>query len=61
MSVLRIEQDFYDLTTAYLTKVQPQNVLYAEMFFDPQAHTTRGIAFDTVIRGMVAARRRGRS
>ena len=52
MSVLRTEQDFYDLTTAYLTKVHSQNVLYAEMFFDPQAHTTRGIAFDAVIRGI---------
>ena len=35
MSVLRTEQDFFDLTTAYLTKVHSQNVLYAEMFFDP--------------------------
>ena len=52
MSVLVTEQDFYDLTTAYLTKAHSQNVLYAEMFFDPQAHTTRGIAFDTVIRGI---------
>ena len=52
MSVLLTEQDFYDLTTAYLTKAHSQNVLYAEMFFDPQAHTTRGIAFDTVIRGI---------
>ena len=52
MSVLRTEQDFFDLTTAYLTKVHSQNVLYAEMFFDPQAHTTRGVDFDTVIRGI---------
>ena len=52
MSVLRTEQDFFDLTTAYLTKVHSQNVLYAEMFFDPQAHTTRGIALETVIRGI---------
>ena len=52
MSVLVTEQDFRDLTTAYLTKAHSQNVSYAEMFFDPQAHTTRGIAFDTVIRGI---------
>ena len=52
MSVLVTEQDFYDLTTAYLTRAHSQNVLYAEMFFDPQAHTTRGIAYDTVIRGI---------
>ena len=41
MSVLRTEQDFFDLTTAYLTKVHSQNVLYAEMFFDPK-RTPRG-------------------
>ena len=52
MSVLLTEQDFHDLTTAYLTKAHSQNVLYAEMFFDPQAHTTRGIAYNTVIRGI---------
>ena len=52
MSVLLTEQDFCALTTAYLTKAHSQNVLYAEMFFDPQAHTTRGIAYDTVIRGI---------
>ena len=52
MSVLLTERDFHDLTTAYLTRAHSQNVIYAEMFFDPQAHTTRGIAFDTVIRGI---------
>ena len=52
MSVLLTEQDFHDLTTAYLAKAHSQNVIYAEMFFDPQAHTTRGIAFETVIRGI---------
>lgn len=52
MSVLLQEQDFYDLTTAYLEKAHAQNVVYAEIFFDPQAHTGRGIAFDTVIRGI---------
>ena len=52
MSVLLTEHDFHDLTNAYLTRAHSQNVLYAEMFFDPQAHTTRGIAFDSVIRGI---------
>ncbi len=52
MSVLLVEQDFYDLTYAYLEKAHTQNVVYAEMFFDPQAHTTRGISFDTVINGI---------
>ena len=52
MSVLVTEQDFYDLTTAYLTRAHSQNVLYAEIFFDPQAHTARGIAYDTVIGGI---------
>jgi adenosine deaminase len=52
MGVLLVEQDFYDLTYRYLEKAQAQNVVYAEMFFDPQAHTSRGISFDTVIRGI---------
>jgi adenosine deaminase len=51
MKVLVGEQDFYDLMYAYLTKARSQNVLYAEIFFDPQAHTGRGVAFDTLIRG----------
>lgn len=52
MDVLRVEQDFYELTYAYLAKAHSQQVLYAEMFFDPQAHTSRGVAFATVIRGI---------
>lgn len=52
MNVLRVEQDFYDLTYAYLAKAHSQQVLYVEMFFDPQAHTSRGVAFATVIRGI---------
>lgn len=52
MSVLLREPDFYDVTYAYLAKAHLQNVLYTEMFFDPQAHTARGVAFDTVIRGI---------
>ena len=52
MSVLVTEQDFYDLTTAYLARAHSQTVLYAEIFFDPQAHASRGIAYDTVISGI---------
>lgn len=52
MSVLREEQDFYDLTAAYLAKAHSQHVVYAEIFFDPQAHISRGVGFETVIRGI---------
>ena len=55
MDVLQTERDFYDVTYAYLRRVRGQNVVYAEMHFDPQAHTSRGIAFDTVIRGICRA------
>jgi adenosine deaminase len=51
MSVLLTERDFYDLAMAYFRKAHSQNVVYAEVFFDPQAHTTRGIPFSTVIEG----------
>lgn len=50
--VLREEQDFYDLTWAYLTKVHGQNVRHAEIFFDPQTHTDRGVGFETVASGI---------
>jgi adenosine deaminase len=52
MEVLLTATDFYDLAMAYLAKARSQNVLYAEIFFDPQAHTSRGVSFDTVIRGL---------
>ena len=52
MSVLRTEDDFADLAGAYLRRAHAQNVLHVEMFFDPQAHTSRGVAFETVIRGL---------
>ncbi len=52
MSVLLTEADFYELAWAYFTKAASQGVAYAEVFFDPQAHTTRGVAFDTVIGGI---------
>lgn len=54
-SVLVHEEDFYDLTAAYLRKAASQNVRHAEIFFDPQSHTARGIAFETVIRGIEGA------
>ncbi len=50
--VLLHEQDFYDLTRAYLRKAAAQNVRRAEVFFDPQAHTGRGVSFETVITGI---------
>ena len=50
--VLLHEQDFYDLTWAYLQKAAAQNVRRAEVFFDPQAHTGRGVPFETVITGI---------
>jgi len=52
MSVLLTENDFYDLAWAYFNKAHEQNIRYAEIFFDPQAHTSRGVAFGTVIRGL---------
>ncbi|MCG9678494.1 adenosine deaminase [Vibrio sp. Isolate24] len=51
-NVLIHEQDFYDLTWAYLLRCQADNVIHTEIFFDPQTHTERGIAFDTVINGI---------
>ena len=51
-NVLITEQDFYDLTWAYLEKINSQNVIHTEIFFDPQTHTERGIEFSTVINGI---------
>ncbi|GAA3935710.1 adenosine deaminase [Litoribacillus peritrichatus] len=58
-NVLIHEQDFYDLTWAYLTKCKEQNVVHVEPFFDPQTHTDRGIAFETVINGISRALKDG--
>lgn len=55
MDVLRTEQDFTDLADAYLRQASAQGVRHAEIFFDPQAHTTRGVSFDTVLNGLHAA------
>lgn len=54
-NVLQTERDFYDLTMAYLRRAAAQNVRHAEVFFDPQAHTTRGVAFGAVVSGIHAA------
>jgi len=50
--VLQQEQDFYDLTWAYLTRAHKENVRHVEIFFDPQTHTDRGILFETVVSGI---------
>jgi adenosine deaminase len=54
-SVLVTERDFYDLTWAYLLRAADQGVRHAEIFFDPQTHTDRGVAFGTVIEGITRA------
>ncbi len=52
---LTTEKDFYDLTSAYLEKAHAQNIVHSEIFFDPQTHTSRGIAFSTVVDGICKA------
>src|SRR3546814_15956878 len=59
MSVLLTEQDFYDLTLAYLRRVAQDNVRHTEIFFDPQAHTGRGIAFEIMLDGIEHALKDG--
>ena len=59
--VLQQEQDFYDLTWAYLQKAASQNVRHAEIFFDPQSHTERGISFDIIHGGIYRALQDARS
>ena len=60
MRVLQTEGDFYEMTWAYLEKARAQNILHAEIFFDPQGHTSRGIAFETVLDGISRALEDGR-
>ena len=55
MSVLNAEQDFFDLAFAYFERCAGQNLRYAEIFFDPQGHTSRGVSFATVIGGLTRA------
>jgi len=54
-SVLLQEQDFYDLTWAYLQKARENNILHTEVMFDPQAHTSRGVPFSAIIGGIYRA------
>lgn len=56
MRVLVEEQDFYDLGMDYFRRVASQNLIYAEIFFDPQGHTSRGVPFANVINGLHRAR-----
>jgi adenosine deaminase len=60
VEALRVEQDYYDLTTAYLRRAHAQGVRHVELFFDPQAHTQRGIAFSVVVEGIWRALADGR-
>ena len=55
MAVLRTEADFAELAHAYFARARSQGVVHAELFFDPQAHTARGVAFETVIDGLWSA------
>jgi len=60
-AVLQTEQDFFDLTWAYLLRCQADNVVHAEIFFDPQSHTSRGIPFAVAIDGIHDALRKAES
>jgi adenine deaminase len=60
-SVLITEDDFFDMAWAYFQRAHADHVIHAELFFDPQTHTERGVAFDTVIRGLKRAADRAQS
>ena len=60
-NVLITESDFFDLTWAYLLTCKAQNVVHVEIFFDPQTHTKRGIAFKTVVEGITKALEKAKS
>ncbi|MCV4677097.1 hypothetical protein OFC08_29860, partial [Escherichia coli] len=59
-SVLRTEQDFHDMAWAYLVKAAQEHVVRAEIFFDPQTHTARGVEMGTVVAGLSGALERAR-
>jgi adenosine deaminase len=59
MAVLRTEEDFYDLAAAYLRRAREQGVRHAEIFFDPQAHLSRGVPIDVVFSGLSSALKDG--
>ncbi len=60
-AVLQTEEDFYDLTWAYLQQCHAENVVHTEIFFDPQSHTSRGISFAVVVKGIHSALLRAES
>ncbi|WP_312127971.1 adenosine deaminase [Brevundimonas sp.] len=57
-NVLLTAKDFEDLTFAYFTRIAADNVRHAEIFFDPQTHTDRGVSFETVVEGIIAGMKR---
>lgn len=57
-SVLLAEQDFFDMAWAYFKRAKADHVVHAELFFDPQTHTARGVAFDAVLNGLRRAMRK---
>ncbi len=59
ISVVCTEEDFHDLTLAYLKKAASQNVRHTEIFFDPQSHTARDIPMETVLNGITSALKQG--
>jgi adenine deaminase len=59
VAVLVTEQDFYDLTTAYIRRVAADGARHVEVFFDPQSHVPRGVSFETVVGGITRALREG--
>ena len=59
MAVLLTEQDFFDLTWAYLERAKADQVRHVEIFFDPQGHTARGVKFETVLNGVERALKQG--
>jgi len=61
ISVVKTEEDFHDLTLAYLKKAASQNVRHTEIFFDPQTHTDRNIPFETILNGITSALKRGQT
>lgn len=60
-NVLVEEEDFRDLAVAYFDRAAEDNVVHAEIFFDPQTHTDRGIPFDVVINGLLAGIKEARA
>ena len=59
-NVLVTQSDFFDMTWAYLLRCKKQTILHTEIFFDPQTHTKRGIAFETVVSGISQALQKGK-